>query len=77
MGSSIVVRRLQRDNDITVVGQGQSSFRNRGSGNVATQALELLTLMRLAGDSSMQREASLFGYKVVALYLFSSYRDCL
>ena len=67
MSSAIVVRRLQRDDDITVVGQGQSSFRNGGSGDVATQALELLALMRLAGDSSMQREASLLGYQVVDL----------
>jgi len=48
MSGAIIVRRLQGDDDITVVGQGQSSFHNRGPGNVAAQALKLFTLMRLA-----------------------------
>ena len=29
MSCAIIVRRLQSDDDIAVVGQGQSSFRNR------------------------------------------------
>ena len=53
MSGAIIVRRLERDDDIAVVGQGQTSFRNRKSGNVPAQALKLLALIRLAGDSGM------------------------
>jgi hypothetical protein len=77
MSSSVVVRCLQGDDDVSVVGQGQSSFCNGWSRNVAAQTFKLLALMRLAGDSGMQRKASLFGYQVVALSLFGSDRNCL
>ena len=77
VGGAIIVRRLQRDDDIAVVGQGQASFGNRRPRNLPAQALKLLALIRLTGDTSMQREASLFGYQVVAPSLFSSDRGCL
>lgn len=53
MSGAIIVRRLQGDDDITVIGKGKALLRNRGPGNVAAQALKLLTLMRLAGNTSM------------------------
>lgn len=77
MSGAIVVGRLQRNDDVAVVGQGQSSLSDGWPRNVAAQALKLRTLMRLAGDSGMQRKASLFGYQVVALSLFGSDRNCL
>ena len=51
MGSSFVVRCLRGDDDVAVVGEGQSSFCNGWSCNVAAQALKLLKLIRLAGNS--------------------------
>jgi hypothetical protein len=82
MGGAIIVRRLQGDDDITVVGQGQSSFRNRGPGNVAAQALKLPTLMRLAGNrcvgpTSMQGKPRLLADQIVAFTRFSSDGNCL
>ncbi len=77
MGSSVVVRRLQGDDDVAVVGQGQSSFCNGWSRNVAAQTLKLLALIRLAGDSGMQRKPRLLADQIVAFTRFSSDRHCL
>ena len=77
MSGAIVVGRLQRDDEAAVVGKGKALLRNSWSRNVPSQALKLLALIRLTGDTSMQREASLFGYQVVTPSLFSSDRDCL
>ena len=77
MGSSVVVQCLQGDDDVAVIDQGQSSLCNGWSRNVAAQALKLLSLMKLAGDTRMKRKASLFGYQDVALSRFGSDRNCL
>jgi len=77
MSGPIIVRCLQRDDDVAVVGKGKALLRNSWPRNVPAQALKLLALIRLAGDTSMQREASLFGYQVVAFTRFISERDCL
>jgi hypothetical protein len=71
MSGAIIVRRLQRDDDVAVVGKGKPLLRNSWPRNVPAQALKLLALIRLAGDrcvgpTIMQRKASLFGYQVVA-----------
>jgi len=36
MGGSVVVRRFQGDDDVAVVGQGQSSFHNRSPSDIPT-----------------------------------------
>ena len=53
MSCAVIVRRLQRDDDVAVVGQGQSPLRNRRPGNVPAQALKLLALIGLASDTGM------------------------
>jgi hypothetical protein len=53
MGSSIVVGRLQCDDDVAIVGQGQSSLGDGWSRDVTAQTLKLLALIGLAGDSGM------------------------
>ena len=77
VSSAIVVGRLQRDDDVAVIGKRKALLRNSWPRNVPAQALKLLALIRLTGDTSMQRKASLFGYQVVTPSLFSSDRDCL
>ena len=54
VSSTVVVRRLEGDDDAAVVGQGQAPLRNGWPGDIPTQALEFLALMRFAGDTSMQ-----------------------
>ena len=77
MSGPIIVRCLQRDDDVAVVGKGKALLRNSWPRNVPAQALKLLALIRLAGDTSMQRKASLLGLPGRRLSLFGSDRDCL
>ncbi len=73
MSRAIVVGRLQRDDDVAIVGQGQSSLRNCRPSDVSIQALKLLALMRFTGNTSMQRKACLLAYQVVAFALPGSH----
>ena len=77
MGGAIVVGRLQRDDDVAIAGQRQSSLCNSWSRDVAAQTLKLLSLMRLAGDSGMQRETCLLGHQIATFARFSFDRNCL
>jgi len=51
MSGPIIVRCLQRDDDVAVVGKGKALLRNSWPRNVPAQALKLLKLIRLAGNS--------------------------
>jgi hypothetical protein len=66
MSGPIIVRCLQRDDDVAVVGKGKALLRNSWPRNVPAQALKLLALIRLAGDTSMQREASVLVLSTVS-----------
>jgi hypothetical protein len=59
---AIIVEHLQRDDDIAVIGQRQSSLCNGGPSYVTAQTLKLLALMRFARDSGVQRKACLLAY---------------
>jgi hypothetical protein len=73
MSRAIVVGRLQCDDDVAIVGQGQSSLGDGWSRDVTAQTLKLLALMRFTGNTSMQRKACLLAYQVVAFALPGSH----
>jgi len=53
MGCAIIAGRLQRNDDIAVNSQRQSSLCKGWSRDVSAQALKLLASIRLASDTGM------------------------
>ena len=64
MRSSIVVGRLEGDDNVAVTSQGQTSFCNSMPSDISAEALKLLALMRFTGDTGMQRKSCLSTHQI-------------
>ena len=54
MGGAVIIGRLEGDDDVAVVGQRQSAFRNSRPGDISAETLKLFALIRFTGDTGMQ-----------------------
>jgi len=67
MGSAITVGRLELIAHLAGGRQGKAFYCNGGPGDVATQPLQLFTLMAVGSHPGMQAEAIEFGHSGVVL----------
>ena len=45
MGGAVIIGRLEGDDDVAVVGRGQTALRDGGAGDIPAQTFEFLSLM--------------------------------
>jgi len=77
MGGAVTIRGLQLIAHLALRGQCQALLRNRGSGDITTQALQLVALIGPGGNASVQVEPGNLAHGSAVHFIGVDRRQCL